>query len=142
MAGLAAGPDGLYFTELYKDVNYTSAIDRGARILRISYVGDAASPVHAIPGTIQAEDFDAGGEGVGYHDTTPGNQGGVYRIERCGSRGGDRRRRWVRRRVGRTRRVALVPRSMSLSPERTPLNSVWRRAEPVAYSTWRRTAGT
>ena len=37
VAGLAAGPDGLYFTEVYKDVNYTSAIDRGARILRIKF---------------------------------------------------------------------------------------------------------
>jgi Carbohydrate binding module (family 6) len=33
----------------------------------------------AIPGTIQAENFDAGGEGVAYHDTTSGNSGGVYR---------------------------------------------------------------
>ena len=33
----------------------------------------------AIPGTIEAEDYDLGGEGVAYHDTTPGNLGGVYR---------------------------------------------------------------
>jgi endonuclease/exonuclease/phosphatase family metal-dependent hydrolase len=33
----------------------------------------------AIPGTIQAEDFDNGGEAVAYHDTTPGNSGGAYR---------------------------------------------------------------
>src|SRR5262249_43388531 len=32
-----------------------------------------------IPGTIQAAQFDEGGEGVAYHDTTPGNAGGVYR---------------------------------------------------------------
>ncbi len=32
-----------------------------------------------IPGTIQAEDYDLGGEGVAYHDTTPGNSGGAYR---------------------------------------------------------------
>jgi endonuclease/exonuclease/phosphatase family metal-dependent hydrolase len=32
-----------------------------------------------IPGTIQAEDFDNGGEGVAYHDTTSGNAGGAYR---------------------------------------------------------------
>jgi hypothetical protein len=29
---------------------------------------------------IQAEDFDLGGEGVGYHDTTVGNEGGAYRL--------------------------------------------------------------
>jgi len=32
-----------------------------------------------IPGTIQAENFDNGGEGVAYHDTTSGNAGGVFR---------------------------------------------------------------
>ncbi len=34
---------------------------------------------HAVPGTVEAEDYDTGGEGVAYHDTTPGNQGGAYR---------------------------------------------------------------
>ena len=34
---------------------------------------------HPIPGTMEAEDYDAGGEGVAYHDTTLGNQGGEYR---------------------------------------------------------------
>ncbi len=30
---------------------------------------------------IEAENFDAGGEGVAYHDADPANQGGVYRID-------------------------------------------------------------
>ena len=34
---------------------------------------------HAVPGSVQAEDFDAGGEGVAYHDTEPANLGGAYR---------------------------------------------------------------
>jgi len=34
-----------------------------------------------LPGTIQAENYDKGGEGVAYHDTTPGNGGGVYRSD-------------------------------------------------------------
>src|SRR3954462_7790407 len=38
----------------------------------------AGAPV-AIPGTIQAANFDDGGEGVAYHDTTDGNTGGAYR---------------------------------------------------------------
>ena len=33
----------------------------------------------AIPGTIQAENFDNGGEGVAYHDGSTGNNGGQYR---------------------------------------------------------------
>lgn len=38
--------------------------------------GGTASP---LPGTVQAEDFDLGGAGVGYADNTPGNCGGKYR---------------------------------------------------------------
>ncbi|MFZ9023684.1 MAG: carbohydrate-binding protein [Anaerohalosphaeraceae bacterium] len=49
----------------------------------------------AIPGVIEAEDFDYGGEGVAYHDTDAGNIGGVYRpdedvdIEACSEGGAD-----------------------------------------------------
>jgi hypothetical protein len=32
-----------------------------------------------IPGRIEAEEYDLGGEGVAYHDTTPGNEGGACR---------------------------------------------------------------
>ena len=35
----------------------------------------------AIPGLIEAEDFDNGGESVAYHDLTAGNQGGQYRLD-------------------------------------------------------------
>ena len=38
-AGLAAGPDGLYFTDLYKDQNAATPIDPGANVLRIKFVG-------------------------------------------------------------------------------------------------------
>src|SRR5207237_9055564 len=34
----------------------------------------------AIPGILEAENFDFGGEGIAYHDNTPGNQGGQYRL--------------------------------------------------------------
>ena len=34
-----------------------------------------------VPGRIQAEDFDEGGEGVAFHDTSFGNQGKSYRNE-------------------------------------------------------------
>jgi len=48
--GLAAGADGLYFTDLYKDQDYGSPIDRGANLLRVVYCGascpgeEAAAP--------------------------------------------------------------------------------------------------
>lgn len=35
----------------------------------------------AIPGLIEAENYNNGGEGVAYHDTTPGNSGGAYRTD-------------------------------------------------------------
>jgi carbohydrate binding protein with CBM6 domain len=38
----------------------------------------SGAPV-ALPGTIQAANFDNGGEGVAYHDTSIGNAGGAYR---------------------------------------------------------------
>lgn len=42
VAGIAAGPDGLYFTELYRDYGYASPIDRGARVFRVRWTGYAA----------------------------------------------------------------------------------------------------
>jgi hypothetical protein len=41
------------------------------------YGGTAA----AIPGTIQAENYDLGGQNVAYYDTTAGNSGGAYRTD-------------------------------------------------------------
>jgi PKD repeat protein len=38
-AGIAAGPDGLYFSELYPDTNMQNPTAPGARILRVRYVG-------------------------------------------------------------------------------------------------------
>ena len=41
--------------------------------------GSGSTSAQAIPGTIQAEDFDAGANGTAYYDTTSGNSGGRYR---------------------------------------------------------------
>ncbi|HEX6293496.1 MAG TPA: carbohydrate-binding protein [Herpetosiphonaceae bacterium] len=35
----------------------------------------------ALPGRFEVEDYNPGGEGVGYHDTTAGNSGGKYRAD-------------------------------------------------------------
>jgi PKD repeat protein len=45
----------------------------------VTVTGNQYNGPHTIPGTLQAEDYDLGGEGVAYHDTTAGNLGGVYR---------------------------------------------------------------
>ena len=41
--------------------------------------GSAYNGPHNLPGTLQAEDYDLGGEDIAYHDITRGNEGGVYR---------------------------------------------------------------
>lgn len=61
----------------------------------------AGSPFD-VPGKVEAEDFDEGGEGVAYHDTDSGNNGGQYRtseavdIEGCSDAGGGYNLGWVR----------------------------------------------
>jgi subtilisin family serine protease len=54
----------------------------------------------AIPGLLEAENFDDGGEGIAYHDTTAGNAGGKYRstdvdIESTSDSGGGYDIGWV-----------------------------------------------
>jgi hypothetical protein len=44
---------------------------------RVPYGGSA----WAIPGTIQAENYDAGSPGVAYYDASTGNSGGAYRLD-------------------------------------------------------------
>lgn len=39
------------------------------------------SGVSPIPGKIEAENYDTGGEGISYHDTTSANEGGQYRLQ-------------------------------------------------------------
>jgi hypothetical protein len=51
--------------------------------LRVTAATDASVPYGAapvaVPGIIEAENYDRGGEGVSYHDTTPGSISGQYR---------------------------------------------------------------
>ncbi|MBC7874968.1 MAG: carbohydrate-binding protein [Ferruginibacter sp.] len=51
----------------------------------VSFISNAQTPyggkIRTIPGLIEAEDFDLGGEGAGYHDRTAKNQGGGYRVD-------------------------------------------------------------
>jgi hypothetical protein len=58
------------------DINWISASSSGGAV-STPFTG---TPI-ALPGTIQAENYDKGGEGVAYHDTTNGNAGSVYRSD-------------------------------------------------------------
>jgi len=73
------------------NVSFTSQIKSGTIVAQTPYTGTA----YPIPGIIEAENFDKGGEGVAYHDTEAGNLGAQYRtsegvdIEACTEGGYD-----------------------------------------------------
>lgn len=49
----------------------------GTPVVQSPYLGYPA----AIPGVIEAENFDVGGEGIAYHDLSSSNEGGAYRLD-------------------------------------------------------------
>jgi glucose/arabinose dehydrogenase len=59
-SALAAGPDGLYFSDLYKDFGAVTPIDAGASVFRIRYVGIADFSANVASGmeplTVQFQD--------------------------------------------------------------------------------------
>lgn len=57
-AGIAAGPDGLYFTNLYKDFDYESPIDRGAEVYRVRWTGYADFDVQFASADALTVDFE------------------------------------------------------------------------------------
>jgi len=76
---LTAGPQVM---RVVFDTATASAGDVGNfNWLRLSTVTSApfSGAAIALPGTLHAENFDNGGEGLGYHDVSAGNTGGQYR---------------------------------------------------------------
>ncbi len=71
-----------------KDNDCDGAVDEAA----MPYNGTRA----VIPGTVQAENFDLGGEGVGYHDFESANLGGGYRTAEGVDIGGSYTLGWSR----------------------------------------------
>ncbi|UXP31991.1 DUF5010 C-terminal domain-containing protein [Reichenbachiella agarivorans] len=84
--------------------NWTTALDTDqannitvtAPAIQTPYSGTAAT----VPGTVQAENYDVGGEGVAYHDTDASNQGNQYRtdgvdIEACSDTDGGYNIGWM-----------------------------------------------
>jgi endonuclease/exonuclease/phosphatase family metal-dependent hydrolase len=62
--------------------------------------GSSSTTAKAIPGLIEAEDFDGGANGTAYYDRTAGNNGGQYRstdvdIERTGDSSGTYNVGWI-----------------------------------------------
>lgn len=88
---LAAGPQAL---RIVFDTASSGMVGNFGSIAIASAVSASPSGGTALPGTIAAADFDAGGEGVSFHDATSGNSGGAYRqtdvdIEACSEGGYD-----------------------------------------------------
>lgn len=75
-----AGTDG---KALGVDINALNAAQNGSTSTSSTGSGTSSTPYSgtpvALPGTVQFENFDEGGEAVAYHDTTAGNTGGAYR---------------------------------------------------------------
>ena len=80
---------GVNFTELNAALRRVGAPPRRRRPLRTPFSG---TPI-ALPGTIEAENYDKGGEGVAYHDTTAGQQRRRVPEQRRGYPEDDRRER-------------------------------------------------
>lgn len=84
---ITVNPTGGWQT--WKTVQKSVTLAGGSQVMRIVFDSgnvnvnyfnaSGGSAAAAVPGTIQAEDFDAGANGTAYYDTTAGNSGGRYR---------------------------------------------------------------
>lgn len=90
--------DGEYIVSIRDDMYGKTMILRWtpAAIAQTPYSGSAAT----IPGKIEAENYDTDGEGIAYHDTTGGNEGGDYRsdsvdIQNCSDTDGGYNVGWI-----------------------------------------------
>lgn len=72
VAGFSGGKIGLTTMNDHADFGYTAFSNH----INGSGIFDFHKPV---PGTIEAVHYNSGGEGVGYHDVSSGNEGGAYR---------------------------------------------------------------
>ncbi|MEN6517380.1 MAG: carbohydrate-binding protein [Methanospirillum sp.] len=68
-----------YRDAVYNITNYPAKGETVPVTLTLEPLGPQPYRPLSVPGKIQAEDYNLGGEGVAYHDTTPGNEGGAYR---------------------------------------------------------------
>jgi endonuclease/exonuclease/phosphatase family metal-dependent hydrolase len=91
---LGAGPQLMTLLFDTGGVNFHYSMINAAATTVAPTTGPYSGQPLAVPGTIQAENFDNGSEGSAYHDTTSGNSGGVYRstgvdLEACAEGGYD-----------------------------------------------------
>lgn len=71
------------WTDTIRQVRLRPAIDASGSIDIdfIKFTGNFNNVALSVPGVIQAEDFNVGGQGNAYYDTSPVNEGGHYRTD-------------------------------------------------------------
>ncbi len=135
VVALAAGPDGLYFSDFYKDLDFVSPIDRGSNILRVRFVGDAEFTASATTGSaplsVQFTDastvpgpttwlweFGDGGVSTLQNPAHVYDADGVYtvRLTITGSAGVSIKERPAYIRVGAVPRIAIIGGSIPPGP--------------------------
>jgi len=75
---IAAANYQLIPTSIFRGAG-TDGKDMGVDFAALNAAMTGSGGISSGPLTVQFEDYDGGGQGVGYFDTTPGNSGGVYR---------------------------------------------------------------
>src|SRR5438876_8592692 len=84
ITGLSAGTTYSFTVSAFDAAGNASALSAPLSATTPGTSGTVPTPYTgtpiAVPGSFEAENFDLGGEGVAYHDKTPGNQGGNYRL--------------------------------------------------------------
>ncbi|HET6978752.1 MAG TPA: LamG-like jellyroll fold domain-containing protein [Pyrinomonadaceae bacterium] len=74
-----AGPIDQVTVPVNRAARYVRVQLREGGYLALAEVQVWGLPGAVMPGVVQAEDFDDGGEGISYHDLTAANEGGSYR---------------------------------------------------------------
>jgi hypothetical protein len=95
------GVAGTYVLRLSASDGELPASDEVVLTVGATVQGPSGGQPRAITTTIQAEDYDLGGEGVAYHDLSAANEGGTYRgdgvdVQATSDAGGGRNVGWIR----------------------------------------------
>jgi hypothetical protein len=78
-SGLAAGTTYFFRVHSTNNAGDSASSNIASATTQAAVEGPFGGTPAAVPGQIEAENFDTGGEGVAFHDTDSANQGGAYR---------------------------------------------------------------
>ena len=82
-SSLSSGTTYSYRVRAYNSAGYSAYSNTASATTQTVTTSPTSSPYGGVraplPGRVQAENFDEGGQSVGYYDTTSGNSGGAYR---------------------------------------------------------------